>query len=183
MRFVLPLICSTIASGILQAQTQPPKPLVATVITKAELDAPLSKTPLPVVLDRQVGFVNVEGAYNVAVATVGRRKGTGSQISGSLSHSQVTEIYTIVSGSGTLVSGGSMENEKPAAADSSVVRLTGPTSSGGVIRNGESRRIGPGDVLVIPPKVPHWFSEITSDLVYVIVRVDPHKVLPMPAAK
>jgi len=39
--------------------------------------------------------------------------------------------------------------------------------------------IGPGDAVIIPPNTPHWFSEITSDqIVYLVVRVDPHKVLP-----
>ena len=39
--------------------------------------------------------------------------------------------------------------------------------------------IGPGDVVIIPPNTPHWFTEITTDqIVYLVVRVDPHKVLP-----
>ena len=39
--------------------------------------------------------------------------------------------------------------------------------------------IGPGDVVIIPPNTPHWFSEITTDqIVYLVVRVDAHKVLP-----
>jgi quercetin dioxygenase-like cupin family protein len=45
--------------------------------------------------------------------------------------------------------------------------------------NGTSRKIGPGDVVIIPPNTPHTFTEITSDeIVYVVVRIDPHKVLP-----
>jgi len=33
--------------------------------------------------------------------------------------------------------------------------------------------------VIIPPNTPHWFKEITSDqIVYLVVRVDPHKVLP-----
>jgi quercetin dioxygenase-like cupin family protein len=48
-----------------------------------------------------------------------------------------------------------------------------------VVEGGVSRKIGPGDVVVIPPNTPHWFSEITTDqIVYLVVRVDPHKVLP-----
>jgi len=34
-------------------------------------------------------------------------------------------------------------------------------------------------MLNIPRNTPHWFSEITSDqIVYLVVRVDPHKVYP-----
>jgi quercetin dioxygenase-like cupin family protein len=33
--------------------------------------------------------------------------------------------------------------------------------------------------VIIPPNTPHWFSEIPSDkIVYLVVRVDPHKILP-----
>jgi quercetin dioxygenase-like cupin family protein len=57
--------------------------------------------------------------------------------------------------------------------------LNGPSVTGGAILNGISRKVGPGDVVVIPPNTPHWFSEITSDqVVYLVIRVDPHKVLP-----
>jgi quercetin dioxygenase-like cupin family protein len=57
--------------------------------------------------------------------------------------------------------------------------LTGPTSSGTGIENGDSRKVGPGDVIIIPPNTPHGFSEITSErIVYVVTRIDPHKVLP-----
>ena len=36
-----------------------------------------------------------------------------------------------------------------------------------------------GDVVIIPPNTPHTFTEITSDqIVYLVVRIDPHKVLP-----
>jgi quercetin dioxygenase-like cupin family protein len=39
--------------------------------------------------------------------------------------------------------------------------------------------VGPGDVVIIPPNTPHWFSDIATDqIVYLVVRVDPHKVLP-----
>jgi quercetin dioxygenase-like cupin family protein len=60
-----------------------------------------------------------------------------------------------------------------------VTLLNGPSTNGGAIRGGVSRTIGPGDVVIIPPNTPHWFSNITSDqILYLILRVDPHKVLP-----
>jgi quercetin dioxygenase-like cupin family protein len=34
-------------------------------------------------------------------------------------------------------------------------------------------------VVIIPPNTPHWFSAIESDdIVYLVIRIDPHKVLP-----
>ena len=46
------------------------------------------------------------------------------------------------------------------------------------ITGGQSRPIGPGDVLIAPPGVAHWFSAIESDLDYLVFRVDPGHVLP-----
>jgi Cupin len=43
---------------------------------------------------------------------------------------------------------------------------------------GQSRRISPGDVIIVPPGVAHWFSAIEGDLDYLVVRVDPGHVLP-----
>jgi hypothetical protein len=41
-----------------------------------------------------------------------------------------------------------------------------------------SRQVGPGDMIIIPANTPHTFTEITTDrIVYMVVRVDPHKVL------
>jgi uncharacterized RmlC-like cupin family protein len=38
--------------------------------------------------------------------------------------------------------------------------------------------VGPGDMVIIPANTPHTFSEITTDrIVYMVVRVDPHKAL------
>ena len=33
--------------------------------------------------------------------------------------------------------------------------------------------IGPGDVIIIPGKTPHWFSSQDADLRYLIFRPDP----------
>jgi quercetin dioxygenase-like cupin family protein len=50
---------------------------------------------------------------------------------------------------------------------------------GAAIIGGTAHKIGPGDVIVIPPNTPHTFTEVTSDeIVYLVVRFDPKKVLP-----
>ena len=35
------------------------------------------------------------------------------------------------------------------------------------------RRVGPGDVIVIPGNLPHWWSSLDSDIRYLIYRPDP----------
>ena len=86
----------------------------------------------------------------------------------------------MIEGNATLVTGGTIENSKESSPDSNVVKvLNGPSTQGGIVQSGVSRQVGPGDVVMIPPNTPHWFSEITSpQIVYLVVRVDPHKVLP-----
>jgi mannose-6-phosphate isomerase-like protein (cupin superfamily) len=135
--------------------------------------------PAPV-SDQALRVVSINGEYNVGVGVVHRAKTAGRDAGGGIEHSQITEIYHVIEGNATLVTGGTMENLTEVAPDSPIATvLNGPGTRGGPIQNGVSRKIGPGDVVIIPPNTPHWFSEISSDqIVYLVVRVDPHKILP-----
>ena len=152
----------------------------ATDVSNAEVMATVAKTAEAAVSDQAIRVVSVNGEYNVGVGVVHRAKTSGAQAGGGIEHSQITEIYHVIEGNATLVTGGSMDNLAEFPADHPVVTvLNGPSTRGGPIQNGVSRKIAPGDVVIIPPNTPHWFSEITSDqIVYLVVRVDPHKVLP-----
>jgi quercetin dioxygenase-like cupin family protein len=37
----------------------------------------------------------------------------------------------------------------------------------------------PGDVVIIPAGVGHWFTKIDDHIAYLMVRVDPDKVTPL----
>ena len=152
-------------------------------ISNAEVRATVEKTASARVSDQAIRVVSVNGEYNVGVGVVHRAKtaGTGGPGGGGgVEHSQITEVYHVISGNATLVTGGTLENPRESAPDSTVVTvLNGPSTQGSAVSNGISRDIGPGDVVIIPPNTPHYFREITSDqIVYLVVRVDPHKVLP-----
>jgi mannose-6-phosphate isomerase-like protein (cupin superfamily) len=152
----------------------------ATDVTNDEIQATVAKTPDAKVSDQQIRVVNVAGEYNVGVGVVHRSRTSGPQTANGIEHSQITEVYHVISGNATFVTGGTIENKKETPATSVVVKvLNGPSTGGGAILNGTSRKVGPGDVVIIPPNTPHWFSEISSDqIVYLVVRFDPHKVLP-----
>jgi mannose-6-phosphate isomerase-like protein (cupin superfamily) len=152
----------------------------ATDISNAEIQTLVQKTASDRISDQAIRVVSIHGEYNIGVGVVHRAKTSGVQAGGGIEHSQITEIYHVIEGHGTLVTGGSMDNLSEFPADHPVVTvLNGPTTRGGPIQNGVGRKIGPGDVVIIPPNTPHWFSEITSDqIVYLVVRVDPHKILP-----
>lgn len=150
-------------------------PSTATDITRAEFMTVLKSMNPDGVADQQIKVVDI-GKYNVAVGILHR---SGKAKQNAISHSQVTEIYYVLDGAGTFVTGGSMTNPSAAPADGSTVKvLVGPSTNGSGIQNGQSRRIGPGDVIMVPPGVAHWFSAIEKDLDYLVFRVDADHVLP-----
>lgn len=154
------------------ASAQPP---VATDVTKADLDATLKRAPAAGVMDQQIRVVDI-GKYNVAVGIL-HRAAKAKQTA--ISHGNVTEVYHILEGSGTLVTGGTIVAATPVAADSETSRvLVGPSTTGPSVQNGQSRKVSPGDVIVIPPGVAHWFSSMDADMNYLVIRVDADHVLP-----
>ncbi len=95
-----------------------------------------------------------------------------------IQHHKQSEVYRVMSGSGTLVTSTSMKDSTPLDPDGYVVTsLTGP-SDRGIIENVEnSQLIGEGDIVIIPAGVAHGFSEITEPITYMVVRVDPEKLV------
>jgi mannose-6-phosphate isomerase-like protein (cupin superfamily) len=165
------IVLSQVATGVQSAAPS----ATATDVTHAELMRVLKNAAPDGVSDQQIRVADV-GKYNVAVGVLHR---SGKARQSAISHSQVTEIYYILEGAGTFVTGGAITDPSPAAADGAVVKiLVGPSTNGTGIRNGQSRKIGPGDVIVIPPGVGHWFSAIEKDLDYLVLRVDADHVLP-----
>jgi mannose-6-phosphate isomerase-like protein (cupin superfamily) len=94
-----------------------------------------------------------------------------------LYHDDTAETYVVISGSATLITGGTIVNGRRSAADSEVTTiLNGPSCSGTVV-GFTSRQIKVGDIIVIPEKVPHGFSAIPDHVTYLSVRPDLKKVL------
>jgi len=174
------LFCLLVPGAFVFAQSVHLPRGAATDITSSEIQATLAKTPGAAVSDQAIRVVSINDEYNVGVGVVHRAKTDGPSHSGAIEHSQITEIYHVMEGNATLVTGGTISNPRESPPDSQVVEvLNGPSTGGTVVEGGVSRKVGPGDVVIIPPNTPHWFSEITSaQIVYLVVRVDPNKVLP-----
>ena len=172
--FAIVLACALCSTSYAQAPKTPRG--TATDVTNADIMAVVAKMTAPV-SDIQIRVAGVENQPNIGIGVVRRAKPAGAN---SIEHSQITEIYHIIRGTATLVTGGTMENPRESAPDSQVVKvLNGPSTGGGKVANGVSRTMTVGDVVIIPPNTPHWFSSIdTEDIVYLVVRVNPHKVLP-----
>jgi hypothetical protein len=97
-----------------------------------------------------------------------------------IAHDHQTETYIIVSGSGTLVTGGRIANGRKSAPDSQVTRiLNGPSCSGPIVGSDVVRRVvKTGDIIIIPAGVPHGWTDIADHVDYLSVRPDPDRVLP-----
>jgi len=75
------------------------------------------------------------------------------------SHKGYTAVVYVVSGSATLVVGGS-------------AKASSPDKFGGqLIQGGESRRIGKGDVFIMPPDTVHWYKNVEAPFRYLEVPV------------
>jgi len=162
------------AQAVTRSQSGPPQGF-AVDVTNADIRTTIRTAPADAVMDQQIRVVDI-GTYNVAIGVL-HRAAKAKQTA--ISHAQVTEVYHIIEGAGTLVTGGQMVEPTPSPADGNTVKvLVGPSTGGVSIRGGQSRKVGPGDVIVIPPGVAHWFSAVESDMNYLVVRIDAEHVLP-----
>jgi mannose-6-phosphate isomerase-like protein (cupin superfamily) len=148
-----------------------------TYITSGEVQAYLKRAPAnAVVTDQQVRAVDV-GKSNVDIGVVYRSKTGGGAVA---EHDLVSEVYHIIDGAATLVLGSDITELKRRPADDRAVRLlNGPGGNGASIRNGTTYQLKPGDVVIIPAGVGHWFTKIDDHIAYLMVRVDPDKVTPL----
>jgi quercetin dioxygenase-like cupin family protein len=150
------------------------KPTQATYVTSDDVQATLKRAPEGTVSDQQIRVIDV-GKVNVGIGAVYRSQKAPQQ---AVEHDQMTEVYHVMEGSGTLVTGGTIVNPQRRAPDHPSVRdLNGPSINGTALQNGESHKIGPGDVVVIPAGVGHWFSAVDGTIRYLVVRVDADKFL------
>jgi len=77
-------------------------------------------------------------------------------------HEHETDVFYVVDGSATFVTGGTMVGGKK----------TKPGQWMGTdIQGGEVHHLSKGDVIVIPAGVPHWFKEVPQSISYYVVKV------------
>jgi mannose-6-phosphate isomerase-like protein (cupin superfamily) len=169
--FSLVLIAALSAAG---ARAQVPEGAVD--VLKSEIEAVLAVPDGGA--DRQIKVVDV-GKLNVAVGVLHRDRvvNDGGPVRG-IAHTQVTEVYYVISGSGTLITGGTARDPVSLPADSEVVEVAVGPSVFGAFEGGEQRTISAGDVVVIPAGMLHGWVEVPDHVTYLSVRPDPDRVLP-----
>jgi mannose-6-phosphate isomerase-like protein (cupin superfamily) len=133
--------------------------------TKALKSAPRQDAPL---IDAPIRVIEA-GGHNLGVAMVQRT----SADQNALVHDKIDEIYYILEGRGTLVTGGALINGKQSSGSTTI----GPGWSGTSIEGGQSRAVAAADIVIIPAGTPHMFSQLDGPIRYLVYRVDPSRVL------
>jgi mannose-6-phosphate isomerase-like protein (cupin superfamily) len=80
-------------------------------------------------------------------------------------HEKEAELFYVIDGSATLVTGGKLEGEKRTNAEN----LTGTG-----IEGGNSQPVAKGDFVIVPENTPHWFSSINGTIVLMSLHVPRH---------
>lgn len=139
-------------------------PSTAPVLTAAESEKTLEASIARKAVDTLMKAAMVEGGQ-ASVAMLYRWQ---PETNG-LIHTHATEIYYILEGSGTLTTGGSLQ--EPKAND--LTRLGAGVGQQGVHVGGSSRKIGPHDVVIVPGGMAHRFSQLDGPIKYLVYRFDP----------
>jgi mannose-6-phosphate isomerase-like protein (cupin superfamily) len=174
-----------ITSGAAHAQINPtdPQPTCSmcpgTYIPLSELDGYAKKALAEKLLDQQVRDVDI-GKAHIGIGSVHRGKLDKPAPNSVAEHDQISEVYHIVSGNGTLVLGPDIiDRQRRPATMRTVVEFNGPGNNGSEVRNGVAYDLRPGDVVVIPAGTGHWFTHIDDHIDYIMIRIDPDKVTPL----
>jgi mannose-6-phosphate isomerase-like protein (cupin superfamily) len=139
----------------------------AVIFSKADAAGALADNHAKGFVMKTLHAVDTADAHT-SIATLRRDQ---SETSG-LSHDHVTEIYEILEGEATLLTGGTFKTSKPMT--SALDRAIGPSHQG-VIEGGKSRVVKPGDLVVLAPGTPHEFSRIDGHVTYMVIRLSKEK--------
>jgi mannose-6-phosphate isomerase-like protein (cupin superfamily) len=134
-----------------------------TFVSNEEIENALKKAPATGTFDEVIKTVDC-GGYKVSVVVLRRTQAEPT----ALTHPKVTEVYQMIKGSGDLETGGALETQTPVDLTK---QAAGP-SFRGVIKGAQTRHIGPGEVAVIPPGVPHRFRKLDDTVVYLVTRIE-----------
>ena len=148
--------------GVMLAQAAAPPP--ATFVGAGEIEATMRESIANNTLDKRVAMA--PGPRGIVRVGVVHRS---TQEPRALMHDELTEIYQIIEGSGTLVTGGATTDCAPVADPPNL----GPTKSYFcTMTAGVSQKVKAKDVIIVPAGTPHKFSQLDGPISYVIYRFE-----------
>ena|SRR6266436_362377 len=158
MRAIVISLTLTLVTAAAQAQ-QPAAQAMKTFSSSTDVVALIAKAKserkgdAPVVAERILALApyNANLEYRAAVGPAAV-------------HEKDAEMFYVIDGSATMVTGGKLVNEKRNNADN---------LGGTAIEGGQSRQIAKGDFIMVPENTAHWFSQINGTLVVMSLHV-PH---------
>ena len=157
------------------AQAGPTRPLPAVDVKEADIQAAVKQEIASKTTDIPIRTADA-GGHHVGIAVVHREKGAAPN--GAAIHDKVSEVYQIIEGAGTFVTGGELVNPQRRESNSeTVTQVSGPGTGGTAIKGGVSRLIAKGDMVIIPAGTPHWFSDVPGAITYTVIRIDPGRVI------
>jgi len=148
------VLCFFLTTAAL-AQTAPP---TATFMTEAELRRAIQTAPEEVA--GQAGLYSLRLSLPSESPVIGIRRTVSGK---SELHASFTDVWYVIEGAATLVTGGTIEN--------GVETAPGELRGRG-IKDGKSRGMQKGDFVIIPARTPHWISKVEGkEILYVVVKV------------
>jgi len=139
------------------------------VVQRGAMKGPGGATP--------AGGANAAPAAAANAATPCGEKRSGATGPNGIFHDDTAESYVVISGAGTLITGGTVVNGRRSGANDEVTTVLNGPSCAGTMVGYTSRQIKVGDVIIIPEHVPHGFSAIPDHITYLSIRPDLKKVL------
>jgi mannose-6-phosphate isomerase-like protein (cupin superfamily) len=161
----------------LQERNAATKTAPAVYVSDAEIQGILGSAPQ---MDRAARVVDA-GKYRVGAFVIHRLADADQGCTNehdTMKLDSTTEVWRVLDGAGTLVTGGTLMHPKPMTNDDPDLPLLGRGERGTPIVGGKSRRISKGDVVIVSAGVPHGFSAIEGSITLLVVRIDPTKTLP-----
>ncbi len=147
------IVLVTVTAALAQEAAPPIKTFsssadVAALIAKAKSER---KEGQPLVLERilQLAPYNANLEYRASVGPAAV-------------HEREAEMFYVIDGSGTMVTGGKLANEK---------RTNPANLTGTGIENGTPREVSKGDFIMVPEGTPHWFSSINGAIVLMTLHI------------
>jgi mannose-6-phosphate isomerase-like protein (cupin superfamily) len=160
-----------VAQGVFFANAKKEFPAAEAILKKA-LDAPPAQGPATqapaagaggvvyIDHDRMADLLAKGGRLGAGAgyqAAIGRRTGAG-QVE---VHDKETDIFYVVDGEATFVTGGTMIGGKQSAPAQWL---------GTSIEGGDTRQLKKGDFIVIPAGTPHWFKDVPQGVNYYMIK-------------
>ncbi len=133
-------------------------PSTTTYLTDAELRRAIQTAPEEQPGHSGLFVVRLSSKSEYPVVGVRRTSAGKAEV-----HAEFTDVWYVIEGAATLVTGGSVVGGATAAPG----EVRGPS-----IKDGSPRRIHKGEMAVIPAGTPHWVSSIEGkELLYIVVKM------------